>query len=162
MSRTRALLAAPLAAALLAAPAAAQEPQAPQTSQQRTISVTTTAVLEVQRPERLTERTIRAAVREARERLPAEALRLARRKAVTLAYAAGLQAGELLAVGDPAPSPYGGYGFGDVDGTFGPDRFCGTVTRRTREGRRVSRRTCRFQRQVAQSISVTYAVAPRA
>ncbi len=158
-TRTHALLAAPLAAALLAAPAAAQEPQV---SQQQTVAVNTTAVLEVERPDRLTEGSIRTAVREARTRLPAEGLRLARREAVDLAYAAGLQAGALLSVGETAPSPFGGYGFGEVDGTFGPNRFCGTVTRRTRDGERVRRRTCRFQSNVGQSYTATYAVTPRA
>jgi hypothetical protein len=159
MSRTRALLAAPLAVALLAAPASAQEPQV---SQQQTVSVNVAAVLEVERPERLTERSIRQAVRRARAGLPAEGLRLARRDAVDLAYAAGLQAGALLSIGELAPSPFGGFGFGDVDGTFGPNRFCGTVTRRTRDGERVRRRTCRFQSNVGQSYTATYAVTPRA
>ena len=146
---------------LAAAPSAsAQAPTVPDS-----ISATATARVDVERPARLSDRTILAAVERARRGLAPEALRLVRREAVALGYAAGVRVGRLIALADSPLGPFGPFDY-QAQGTFGPGRFCGTVARfRTRvvNGRRIrerigSRRTCRVPRQVSRTVTATYAI----
>jgi hypothetical protein len=162
MSRIRALLAAPLAAVLLAAPAAAQEPPPQPTTQQTTITVTATGRVDVERPDELNERTIRREVERARDRVATQALRVARRQAVRLAYAAGLQAGALLSVNDAEFGTFDPAAESFFYGPGGGDGYCRTVTRRRRDGTRVRRERCQVPPFTARTVVATYAVSPRA
>ena len=82
-----------------------------------------------------------------------------------LARLAGLTLGAIVSISDAPASPYfGPYGF---YGTFGPDRFCGTVRspvfRRGADGKRRrvgtrTRRVCRVPPIVTSSVTVTFAV----
>ena len=134
-----------LAGLAVCAPAVdAQAPPAPET-----VTAIATGRVPVERPARLNDRTIAAAVQRAREDLAPQTLRLVRREAVSLGYAAGVRVGRLVSLADVAPSPFGPFNDGS-QGTFGPGRFCGRVpTFRTRvvngQRRRVrtgTRRTC--------------------
>ena len=162
MSRTRALLAAPLAAALLAAPAAAQEPQAQPATQQTTITVTATGRVNVERPEELNERTIRREVERARDRVATQAVIVSRRQAVRLAFAAGLEVGALLSVNDSEYPSFDPAGETFFYGPGGDEGYCRTVTRRRRDGRRVRRERCQVPPFTARTVVATYAVTPRA
>ena len=159
--RRRLVISAGLLAALSAAPSAvAQAPAAPET-----VTATATARVDVQRPTRLSDRTIAAAVERARRDLAPEALVLVRREAVALGYAAGVRVGRLISLQDSPLGPFGPFDY-QAQGTFGPGRFCGQVARvrvRTVNGqrRRVrvgSRRTCRVPPQVSRTVSATYAI----
>lgn len=111
---------------------------------------------------------ILAAVREARRLVIPRAAGDARARAALLATAGGLKLGALVGIEDTAPSPFFGSSYGQ-DGTFGPGRFCGLVTRyrttrspsgairRTRIGRT---RRCRIPTQVAATVTVTFATTP--
>lgn len=138
---------------------------AQQSTPPETVTAIATARAEVARPETLSDRTIQAAVDRARLTLAPAALRLVRREAVALGYAAGIRVGRLIAVEDAAPGPFGLFDY-QAQGTFGPGRFCGRVARfsvRRVNGRRTrvragSRRTCRVPRQVSRTIRATYAI----
>ena len=78
--------------------------------------------------------------------------------------AIGLTLGAIVSVSDAQVSPYGPFGF---YGTFGPDRFCGTIRtavirtdkatgKRKRVGFR-TRHTCRVPSTVTSSLTVTFA-----
>jgi len=94
------------------------------------------------------------------------AIRAARARAQVLATESGLTLGPLVGIADEAPSPFGGFGPFGTDGTFGPGRYCGTVSRfrtvrlpngsfrRTRLG---TRRLCRIPNRVGTTVAVTYA-----
>ena len=152
-----------LFASLAAVPAAsAQQPAA---APPETVTATATARVDIVRPRTLSDRTILAAVERARVALAPEALRLVRREAVILGYAAGVRVGRLIAVQDSPFGPFGPFDY-QAQGTFGPGRFCGTVARvrvRVINGRRIrerigSRRTCRVPREVSRTVSATYAI----
>lgn len=110
---------------------------------------------------------ILAAVREARRLVIPRAAGDARSRAALLATAGGLKLGALISIEDTAPSPFFGSSYGQ-DGTFGPGKFCGFVTRyrttrtpsgalrRTRTGRT---RRCRIPNQVTATVTVTFATA---
>jgi hypothetical protein len=153
----------------LAAPAAAhaqeQDPPQQQATQQQTMTVTATGRVTIERPEELSERTVAAAVERARQRVAPAALRAARRQAVRLAYAAGLEVGALLTVNDPELG--GTYDPSEEPRFFGPGGrdlgYCRMVTvrRRTEDGvRRVRRQRCNVPPFAARTVVATYAVTP--
>jgi hypothetical protein len=158
-----------LALLALAVPSVAQA-QAPVPSPQRTLTVVATGHVPVERPERQTNATIAAAVRRAQDQVAPAAIAAARGEAIRLGYAANLHVRGLLSVADVAPSPFGPFGYSQLEGTFGPGRFCGTTRtpiRRTVDGvsrstgRFRTRRSCRIPREATRTISATYEVVPK-
>jgi hypothetical protein len=107
---------------------------------------------------------IRAAVEAAEAKALPHAMAAAREKATELARLSGLTLGAIVSVSDAQVSPYGPFGF---YGTFGPDRFCGTVRtavirtdKTTGKRKRVGFRThhtCRVPATVTSSLTVTFA-----
>ena len=158
MSRSRCLLVASSILALLPASAAAQQPGG------RTVAATGVASVKVKAPrDRTHEAPIRAAVEAAEAKALPHALADARTKAAELAKLSGLTLGVVVSVSDAATSPYGPFGF---YGTFGPDRFCGTlrtsVFKRGKDGKRHrvgsrTRHTCRVPPTVTSTLTVTFA-----
>jgi hypothetical protein len=159
MSRSRCLLVASAIAVLLPASASAQTP-----GPDRTIEATGVASVKVKAPsDRTHEAPIRAAVEAAEEKALPRAIADARSKAAELARLSGLTLGAIVSVSDTAASPYGPFGF---YGTFGPDRFCGTIRtpvfKRGKDGKRHrvgtrTRHTCRVPPFVTSTVSVTFA-----
>jgi hypothetical protein len=159
-SRRRCLVAAAATCALSASTAQAQTP-----APQRTVAAQGLASVKVVAPkDRTHEAPIRAAVEAAEAKALPLALTAAREKAATLARLSGLTLGAIVSVSDAQASPYGPFGF---YGTFGPDRFCGTVRtaviktdkatgKRKRVGTR-TRHTCRVPSTVTSSLTVTFA-----
>ena len=105
-------------------------------------------------------------IRRTVERTLPRAVAAARRDAETLAAGTGLVLGDVVAIAETAPSPFGGP-FGETQGTFGPGRYCGRIRRsvlRRINGvrRRVvrSRRICAFPSVVTSSVTVTYSASP--
>jgi hypothetical protein len=159
MSRSRCLLVASSIAALLPTSAGAQQP-----APGRTVEATGVASVKVQAPkDRTHEAPIRAAVEAAEDKALPRALADARSKAADLARLSGLTLGAIVSVSDAAASPYGPFGY---YGTFGPDRFCGTIRtavfKRGKDGKRHrvgtrTRHTCRVPPTVTSTLSVTFA-----
>jgi len=147
--------------AIGAAPAAAQQPP------ERTVTAIGSASVPVRHADRHDNKSIRTAVRQAVRKAMPKAIVAARRDAAVLAAGTGLAIGDVMAVAEAPPSPFGGY-HDDTNGSFGPGRYCGrlriSVLRRI-DGRRRrvvrSRRVCRFPSLVISSVSVTYAASPR-
>lgn len=150
-----------LATGALSATASAQAP----TTGPGTVAAIGTASVKPTPEDATSNASIIAAVREARRAAIPRAVADARNRAVLLAAAGDLKLGALISIEDTASSspffsPYG------QEGTFGPGRFCGLVTRyrttrlasgrvrRTRIGR--SRR-CRVPTQVTATETVTFA-----
>jgi Protein of unknown function (DUF541) len=158
MSRSRCLLVASSILALLPASAAAQQPAG------RTVAATGVASVKVKAPsDRTHEAPIRAAVEAAEAKALPRALADARAKAADLAKLSGLTLGGIESISDTAASPYGPFGF---YGTFGPDRFCGTIRtavfKRGKDGKRHrvgsrTRHTCRVPPTVTSTLTVTFA-----
>jgi Protein of unknown function (DUF541) len=107
---------------------------------------------------------IRAAVEAAEAKALPRAIAAAREKATELAKLAGLTLGPVISISDAPSSVYGPF-FGFY-GTFGPDRFCGTIRtpvfKRNKAGRRVrtgtrTRHTCRVPATVTSTVTVTFA-----
>src|SRR3954468_3842907 len=119
MSRSRCLLVASTVAVLLPASAHAQTP-----GPDRTVEATGVASVKVKAPsDRTHEAPIRAAVEAAEAKALPRALAEARSEAADLARLSGLTIGAIVSISDTASSPYGPFFYG----TFGPDRFCGTI-----------------------------------
>lgn len=166
MSKTHTTLALLAGATLAVIPAAAASAQAP--ADVTTLTALGTGSVAVVRPDRPSNATIRKAVRAARVAVGPVAVAGARREAERLAAVLGLELGALQSVAEQSSFPFGPF-FG-VNGTFGVDRYCGTIRRRvvrtTREGRRVptgriiSRYRCRTPPSVSMSVSVTYLATP--
>jgi Protein of unknown function (DUF541) len=158
MSRSRCLLVTSSIVALLPASAAAQAPAG------RTVAATGVASVKVKAPsDRTHEAPIRAAVEAAEEKALPRALADARGKAAELAKLSGLTLGGVVSISDAATSPYGPFGF---YGSFGPDRFCGTIRtavfKRGKDGKRHrvgsrTRHTCRVPAIVTSTLTVTFA-----
>jgi Protein of unknown function (DUF541) len=158
MSRSRCLLVATSIVALLPASAAAQQPAG------RTVAATGVASVKVKAPrDRTHEAPIRAAVEAAEAKALPHALADAHSKAAELAKLSGLTLGGVVSISDATASPYGPFGF---YGTFGPDRFCGTlrtsVFKRGKDGKRHrvgsrTRHTCRVPATVTSTLTVTFA-----
>jgi hypothetical protein len=159
-SRRRCLVASVAVCVLSASSAQAQTP-----APERTVAAQGVASVKVVAPkDRKHEAPIRAAVEaaEAAKALP-RAMAAAREKATELARLSGLTLGAIVSISDAQTSPYGPFGF---YGTFGPDRFCGTVRsavfrtdkatgKRKRVGFR-ARHTCRVPQTVTSSLTVTF------
>lgn len=151
------------AAALLApvAPATAADPEV------RSIAAIAAARVKVNRHLPRNDAAIRAGVERARQRALPMAIANARTQAQRLATAAGVTLGQILVIEEMVPPHFGHWAYG-TDGTFGPGRFCGTVTtrrfKRLPSGRRVptgkprSRFTCRIPNEVQHTLKVTFAV----
>jgi hypothetical protein len=163
MSRSRRhCLIASLAICVLSASSAQAQTPAPE----RTVAAQGVASVKVVAPkDRKHEGPIRAAVEAAEAKALPRAIAEARENATELARLAGLQLGQIVSISDAQSSPYGPF-FGFY-GTFGPDRFCGTVRtavfrtdkttgKRKRVGSR-SRHTCRVPSTVTKSVTVTFA-----
>ena len=159
-SRRRCLVASAAICVLCASTAHAQAP-----APERTIAAQGVASVKVVAPkDRTHEAPIRAAVDAAEAKALPRALAAAREKATTLARLSGLTLGAIVSVSDAQVSPYGPFGF---YGTFGPDRFCGTVRtsiirtdKTTGKRKRVGFRThhtCRVPSTVTSSLTVTFA-----
>jgi len=150
-------------AALAVAPTALAQAPAPAKS---VTAIATARVIVDQDVEKNSE-AIGKAVSAARVKAGPLAVAAAREEAGRLALASRLTLGELLVVAEQSPAPFGFYGpFGD-EGTFGPGKYCGTIRtriftrnaegRRRATGRSRSRFGCRIPREVAQTVSVTFA-----
>jgi hypothetical protein len=158
MCRSRCLLVASTVAVLLPASAQAQTP-----GPDRTIQATGVASVKVKAPsDRTHEAPIRAAVEAAEEKALPRAVAEARSRATDLAKLSGLTLGAIVSISDAGSSPYGPFFYG----TFGPDRFCGTIRtsvfKRGKDGKRHrvgtrTRHTCRVPPTVTSTISVTFA-----
>jgi hypothetical protein len=157
MSRSRCLLVASSILAVLPASAAAQQLAG------RTVAATGVASVKVKAPsDRTHEAPIRAAVEAAEEKALPLALADARGKAAELAKLSGLTLGGIESISDAAASPYGPFFYG----SFGPDRFCGTIRtsvfKRGKDGKRHrvgsrTRHTCRVPATVTSTLTVTFA-----
>lgn len=158
-SRRRCLVAALTVAAVPASAASAQQP-----APDRTVAAQGAASVKVIAPkDRQHEAPIRAAVEAAENKALPRAIADARDKAAQLAKLAGLTLGPIVSISDAPTSIYGPF-FGFY-GTFGPDRFCGTIRtsvfKRNKAGKRVrvgtrSRHTCRVPPTVTSTVTVTF------
>jgi hypothetical protein len=161
MSRSHRFLVAALAAAVVPAPGAAAQQPAPD----RTVGAQGVASVKVIAPkDRQHEAPIRAAVAAAENKALPRAIAAAREHAALLARLSGLTLGPVVSISDVPSSPFGPY-FGGY-GTFGPDRFCGTVRtavfKKNKAGKRVrvgsrTRHTCRVPSIVTSTVTVTFA-----
>lgn len=158
MCRSRCLLVASTVALLLPASAFAQTP-----GPDRTIEATGVASVKVKAPsDRTHEAPIRAAVEAAEEKALPRAVAEARSKATELAKLSGMTLGAIVSISDSGASPYGPFFYG----TFGADRFCGTIRtpifKRGKDGERHrvgtrTRHTCRVPPTVTSTVTVTFA-----
>lgn len=158
-SRRHRLVASVAVSVLSASSAQAQTP-----APERTVAAQGVASVKVVAPkDRKHEAPIRAAVEAAEAKALPRAMAAAREKATELARLSGLTLGSIISISDAQTSPYGPFGF---YGTFGPDRFCGTVRtavfrtdkttgKRKRVGFR-TRHTCRVPSTVTSSLTVTF------
>lgn len=157
-------------AGCLAAVANAQAPAPTTTAQQRTLVAVGTGTIKVEPKDRNDNASIVAAVKAAdRKALPA-ALSDAKTQATALAAAAGVTLGPLLSLSN-SPTQTGGIFYGGyypVTGSFGPNKYCGTIRTRSttigRDGKRhlgklKTRRVCRVPSVVQHSVQLTYALA---
>lgn len=135
-------------------------------AQDRSVAAQGVASVKVTPPsDRQHEAPIRAAVEAAEDKALPRAIADARSKATDLARLAGLTLGPIVSISDaPTSSPYGPF-FGFY-GTFGPDRFCGTIRtsvfKRNKAGKRVrvgsrSRHICRVPPTVTSTVTITFA-----
>src|SRR5215216_6547638 len=162
VSRRRLLVLASTAALAAAAPPASAE----QAAEPRTVTATGLGIARVQPADRHDNASIRRAVQGALKKALPRALADASGDARALAAGTGLTLGEIVAVSETPPSPFGFYD--DANGSFGPGRYCGrlrvSVLRRI-DGRRRrvvrTRRVCRFPTTVTKSVSITFAASPR-
>jgi hypothetical protein len=112
------------------------------------------ATLHIETPARRSDKTIERAVRAARRAAFPEAVATARAEAEAMARAAGLRLAKPIGVSRDA-SPIG---YWDPDaGRFGTGRWCGPVTHRRDDGRRVTRRECPIPRGQTVRLTVTFA-----
>jgi Protein of unknown function (DUF541) len=159
MCRSRCLLVASMVAVLLLPASALAQTPGPE----RTIEATGVASVKVKAPsDRTHEAPIRAAVEAAEEKALPRAVAEARSKATELAKLSGMTLGAVVSISDAGVSPYGPFFYG----TFGPDRFCGTIRtavfKRGKDGKRHrvgtrTRHTCRVPPTVTSTVTVTFA-----
>jgi uncharacterized protein YggE len=110
-----------------------------------------------------------AAVKAAEAKALPAALTDAKTEAAALAAAAGLTLGTLVSIANAASNGAPFYGpFFSSYGSFGPDKYCGTVRSRPstigKDGKRHygkvrSRRVCRVPTSVQRAVQLTYALA---
>jgi hypothetical protein len=159
-SHRRCLVAALTLAVLPVSAARAQQP-----APARSVAAQGAASVKVIAPkDRKHEAPIRAAVEAAESKALPRAVADAREKATQLAKLAGLTLGPIVSISDAPTSVYGPF-FGFY-GTFGPDRFCGTIRtavfKRNKAGKRVrvgsrTRHVCRVPPTVTSTVTVTFA-----
>ncbi|MCA1587172.1 MAG: hypothetical protein LC744_00350 [Chloroflexi bacterium] len=169
LRNTRAALAVTAASLACAAPAAAQAP-APQAPVLNTITVTGTGTVMPKPANRKSNASIVAAIEKAEAAATPRALADGGARAVRLAALSGMTLGALVAIAEAPPTPYGPFGAFPPLGSFGPDKYCGTIRRpvfrtsaggkRTRVGTRTSR-VCRVPPRVSATLALTFAAAPR-
>jgi hypothetical protein len=158
MSRSRCLLVASAIAILSPTAAQAQQP-----APDRTVEATGVSSVKVKAPsDRTHEAPIRAAVEAAEAKALPRAISEARSNAADLARLSGLTLGAIVSISNSSSSVYGPFFYG----TFGPDRFCGTIRtgifKRGKDGKRHrvgtrTRHTCRVPPTVTSTVSVTFA-----
>jgi hypothetical protein len=149
-----------VAAGLPAASAVAQQPAAG-----KSVQVLGVGEADVKPENRRSNASIQRAVERANAAALPRAFQAAGVHAAELARLSGMTLGEIISVSDVPASPYGPFGFGPFEGTFGPGRWCGTIRRpvfRRVDGRRRrvgtrTRRVCHFPSEVYVSVTVTYA-----
>jgi Protein of unknown function (DUF541) len=139
--------------------------RAQQPAPERSVAAQGVASVKVIAPkDRKHEAPIRAAVEAAEAKALPRSIADAREKATELARLAGLTLGPIISISDAPTSIYGPF-FGFY-GTFGPDRFCGTIRtsvfKRNKAGKRVrvgtrTRHTCRVPPTVTSTVTVTFA-----
>jgi hypothetical protein len=149
-----------LAAGLPVAPAVAQQPP-----DGKSVQVVGVGEADVKPSNRRNNASIQRAIDRAEAAALPRAFQAARVRATELAGLSGMTLGDIISVSDVPASPYGPFGFGIFEGTFGPGRWCGTIRRplfRRVDGRRRrvgtrTRRVCHFPSEVYVSLTVTYA-----
>lgn len=150
-------------ALVLAAAPSALAQEAPPSG--RTVTSAGTGQVKVRKPATLNDQTIRRAVAAAHASAVPKAVAAAQAEAQLLAAGASLTLGALQGVAEQPPTPFAPFSYGEL-GTFGPGRYCGTITRvtfhRTQSGRRVPGRrrrvhTCRVPARVSVNVTATYA-----
>lgn len=131
----------------------------------KTVAAQGTASVKVKAPsDRKHEGPIRKAVEAAEAKALPLAVANARENAANLARLSGLTLGAIVSVSNTPASPFGYYG--PFYGTFGPDRYCGTIRqakykkgadgKRHRVGIR-TRHVCRVPPFVTSTLTVTFA-----
>lgn len=154
-----------LAAGALSASASAQQPSL---ATPGTITAVGTSSVKPAPEDPKSNDSIAAAVREARRAAIPRAVADARNRAILLAEAGDLKLGALVAIADTTPSPFFGGSYGQ-DGTFGPGRYCGQVSRyrttRLANGRFQRKflgrtRRCRIPTQITATEAVTFTATP--
>ena len=163
ISPRRTAAAAGVLALLIAAPASAQ------TASVDTVTAIGSATVKPTPADRTSNASILAAVRAAKREAIPRAIGDARARALLLAASGRLQLGGLVGVADAQSSQFFSFGPYADGGTFGPSRFCGTVTRykttrlangrikRTANGKH---RVCRIPTFITATEAVTYAATP--
>jgi hypothetical protein len=157
-------------AGCLAAVANAQTPAPAPTAQQRTLIAVGTGTIKVAPKDRNDNASIVAAVKAADGKALPAALKDASTQATALAAAAGVTLGPLVSLSNSASNGNGVFygGYYPVYGSFGPNRFCGTVRTRSSSvdsrgvrhyGRAKSHRVCRVPSVIQRSVQLTYALA---
>lgn len=167
LRRTRAGLVVAFASLACAAPAGAQvTPAAPAP---HTITVTGTGTVKPTPADRNSNASIAAAVEAAENAATPLAIRDGQTRAQNLANLSGMTLGALLAIAEGQAFPYGPFGPFGQSGTFGPNRFCGTIRRpiyvKTKQGKRKrvgfrTRRACRVPAHVSTSLTMTFRASP--
>lgn len=150
-------IAAALAACCVASPALAETVQASGVGQ---------ATVRVSAP--LTQLKIARAVEEARALAVPRAFINTQVQAARYAEAANLRLGAIVSVEEPPFNPFGGYFSGVSNGRFGPNKYCGKVTRVKRTNvngvrrvvSRTTRKRCFKPEYVSVSIAVTFLATP--
>lgn len=160
-----------IAAFLAGCVAAVANAQAPApTPPQRTLVAVGTGTIRVTPKDRNDNASIVAAVKDADAKALPAALNDARTQATALAAAAGVTLGGLVSLSNSASNGNGVFygGYYPVYGSFGPNRFCGTVRTRSSSvdsrgvrhyGRVRSHRVCRVPSVIQRSVQLTYALA---
>jgi hypothetical protein len=145
-----------LAVLLVAAPAARAE----------TITAIGTVQIAVTPSDPKDNASIKEAIAKAEKEGYPKAVDAARAEAQDLAEASHLTLGAMQSVDENVGA--GGYFYGPYFGPFGPDKYCGTVTRvrrhKTKSGKTVRTRTrvrrCYFPKFLPVSLAVTFAATP--
>lgn len=162
--RTRVAAASTLAVALTAVAA----PAASQAAGDQTVTALGTAQIPVKPANRHKNASIKRAVDRAYAKAAPAAIADAREDAERLAAASGLTLGPIQSVDENVAQQNVYYPLPNF-GRFGPDRYCGTITRihhrRDRQGRlhRIPRRErrCFVPETVSTTLAVTFAASPR-
>jgi hypothetical protein len=147
-------------AALIGAPPASAQDAAPA----KTIIAIATADIPINQHVEKTNAAVKAAIERSQVKAGPAAVALALAEAQRLAAAAGFTLGALQSLAEVPPSPFGSFSNYGVNGTLGPEKWCGQITTVrfvTRNGKRkrTTRRHfgCRIPREASQTVSATFA-----